>query len=49
LLRIQVFIKRSQIDVYTIQHQLDRHQQRNQITTGKHAKHAYKKQGCAED
>src|SRR6185312_3611355 len=45
LIGVQVFIKSHKIDVHTVQHQLDRHQQGDQVPAGKQAVHANEKQG----
>ena len=41
-MRPQVFIKSDEIEVYTIQDQLDAHQHRNKVTTGKESVDANK-------
>ncbi len=45
--RVQVFIEHDEIDIYTVQYYLYRHQHRDHVTSCKQAVHADKEQGCA--
>jgi hypothetical protein len=47
LIGVQVFIKSDEVDVHTVQHQLNGHQHGDQVAPREQAVHANKEQGSA--